>query len=240
MSANTGIEQPNGEPESRRGVLIWVIKTIVGILFTAAILFVSAGRLDWVMGWVYLGIFVGVTAVTPLTTDPELLIEERGVGKEDSKRWDRRLVGLYGLVSLPIPLIIAGLDLRFGWFPQIGLGLQIGALVLYLLAWGMHIWAMATNKFFSKVIRIQKDRGHTVITGGPYRYVRHPGYVGAIVISLATPLILGSLWALIPGTLGALLIIIRTALEDKTLQEELEGYKEYTEQVHCRLLPGVW
>ena len=99
---------------------------------------------------------------------------------------------------------------------------------------------MTANAYFSKIVRIQDDRGHTVATGGPYRYVRHPGYTGTVLFELTTPFMLGSLWALIPGALAAILMIVRTALEDRTLQEELDGYKAYTEQTRYRLLPGVW
>jgi protein-S-isoprenylcysteine O-methyltransferase Ste14 len=101
-------------------------------------------------------------------------------------------------------------------------------------------WSMAANAFFAQTVRIQEDRGHTVATGGPYRYVRHPGYVGGILFQVATPLILGSVWALIPAGLTVCLTIIRTALEDRTLLEELDGYKEYAGRVRYRLLPGVW
>ena len=99
---------------------------------------------------------------------------------------------------------------------------------------------MAANAFFSMVVRIQEDRGHAVATGGPYRYVRHPGYVGMMLSLLGTPLLLGSLWALVPAGLATCLYVVRTALEDRTLQEELEGYKDYAGQVRRRLLPGVW
>ena len=99
---------------------------------------------------------------------------------------------------------------------------------------------MAANAFFSAVVRIQDDRGHAVASGGPYRFVRHPGYSGSLAFELATPIMLGSLWALIPSGLNALLIVVRTALEDRTLNEELDGYREYAGQVRYRLLPGVW
>ena len=137
-------------------------------------------------------------------------------------------------------MVIAGLNVRFGWLPRMSLALQISGFLLFLLGWALGIWAMRSNLFFSKVVRIQRDRGQTVATGGPYQIVRHPGYVGASAQSLATPLILGSVWALIPGVLGVLLLIVRTVLEDKTLHEELDGYKEYAARVRHRLLPGLW
>ena len=120
------------------------------------------------------------------------------------------------------------------------LTLQIVALVVAVLCYALIVWAMAANAFFSKVVRIQDDRGHTVATGGPYRIVRHPGYVGGILFELATPIMLGSWWALIPGGFTALFFVVRTALEDKTLHEELPGYAEYAQQTRYRLLPGIW
>jgi len=109
-----------------------------------------------------------------------------------------------------------------------------------VLGQGLFTWGMVSNKFFSTAVRIQTDRDHTVASGGPYRYVRHPGYVGYITASFATALALGSLWALIPAGLTMCLLVVRTALEDQTLQDELDGYKEYAQQVRYRLLPGVW
>jgi protein-S-isoprenylcysteine O-methyltransferase Ste14 len=129
---------------------------------------------------------------------------------------------------------------RFQWLLKIPLWVQIVALFVNALGWSLHIWAMVANRFHAKVVRIQSDRGQTVVTDGPYRYVRHPGYVGGIMLNFASPIMLGSLWALIPGVLGVLLLAIRTVLEDRMLLEELEGYKEYAQRVYYRLLPGIW
>ena len=147
---------------------------------------------------------------------------------------------LVALVGPFAGLLVAGLDKRFGWSPEIPLGIQIAALALVILGYLLSIWAMVVNRFFSAVVRIQTERGHTVITTGPYSYVRHPGYDGGIVCNLAGAIALSSLWALIPGALVVLLTVVRTALEDRTLQEELVGYKEYAKRVRYRLLPGIW
>jgi protein-S-isoprenylcysteine O-methyltransferase Ste14 len=136
--------------------------------------------------------------------------------------------------------VVAGLDKRFGWTGGLPVGIHFAGAVLFLLGLGLFSWAMISNAHFSTVARVRQDRGHAVCTRGPYQFVRHPGYLGAIVQSLAVPLILGSLWALIPGALAAVLMVARTALEDRTLQEELDGYEEYTHQVRYRLLPGIW
>jgi protein-S-isoprenylcysteine O-methyltransferase Ste14 len=137
-------------------------------------------------------------------------------------------------------LLTAGLDARFGWSPELPLAFKIGMLPVAVLGHLLILWAMKANKFFSGVVRIQKDRGHSVITGGPYKVVRHPGYVGMIVFGFATPLVLGSLWAFIFGVLMMCITVARTVLEDRTLQEELEGYKDYAGLVRYRLLPGIW
>ena len=105
---------------------------------------------------------------------------------------------------------------------------------------GAKRWDTASNAYFSQIVRIQTDRGHKVATGGPYQYVRHPAYVGTILYELAVPVLLASWWALIPGGLNAILLVLRTALEDRTLQAELTGYADYARQVRYRLLPGIW
>ncbi len=135
---------------------------------------------------------------------------------------------------------MAGLDFRFSWSLHIPPVIQSLALIGVVLGYVLGGWAMVVNKFFSAVVRIQKERNQTVISDGPYKFVRHPGYTGAILALLSMPIMLGSLWALLPAGFIASLTIVRTFLEDKTLQEKLEGYKEYAKKVKYRLLPGVW
>lgn len=243
MSTNTPAEKPNGKSNATGGVVKWLrSEAAISVLVLAATLFISSGRLDWVMGWVYLAMFVtafGIIALIFVLKSPELLAERAEI-REGVKDWDRVLGDLVG-VYVPITMwIVAGLNARCGWLPQIPLTLQIAALAIAALGYFLTLWAMIANKFYSGYVRIQRDRDHAVVTAGPYRYVRHPGYVGAIVFNLATPLILGSLWALIPAGITMCLSVLRTALEDKTLQDELDGYKEYAKQVRYRLLPGIW
>jgi len=137
-------------------------------------------------------------------------------------------------------LLVAGLDKRFGWTGLFPLAIEIVAFVLYALGSALFSWAMISNAYFSTAVRIQEERGHAVCSTGPYRFVRHPGYVGGMLQSLVAPLMFGSLWVLIPGVLAALSLAIRTALEDRTLQNELGGYREYAQRVRYRLLPGIW
>ncbi len=241
MDTNTSAEQLERQSETTRGVTRWLIREVMGVLFVAATLFIPAGRLDWVWGWALVGIYaiwVGANALILIPRSPELLVE-RATRRKGIKTWDTVILSIIGLTTIA-KHILAGLDVRFGWTGQMPLALQIAALVIAALGYALGTWAMATNAFFSMVVRIQEDRGHAVASGGPYRYVRHPAYVGTFAFELATPIMLGSWWALIPGGLAALLTLVRTALEDKTLHEELPGYTEYAQQTRYRLLPGIW
>jgi protein-S-isoprenylcysteine O-methyltransferase Ste14 len=212
-------------PEVRHRIVTWIVQSALGFVGYGAILFLSAGRLDWVWGWVFLAL---------------LAERSRGICQEGAKSWDKWVAMFAAGMGTMGSWLVASLDVRFEWSASLPLALHIGGLIVSVLGWALFMWAMGANAFFSEAVRIQEDRGHTVVTGGPYRCVRHPGYVGAILALMATPLLLGSLWALIPAGLSAVGYIVRTALEDNTLQEELLGYAEYAEKVRYRLLPGVW
>ena len=223
------------------GVLKWLLVNIVFLLILGASLFLAAGRMDWRLGWIFLGVIIaGQTATTLmlLATNPTLLGERAWIQK-GSKFWDKVIVSLSeaGWVAM---VIVAGLDARFGWSPRLGAAISVTGLALMVLGYAVFLWAMDSNRFFSSFVRIQTDRGHSVATGGPYRYVRHPGYVGALLTYLASPLALAALWTFIPAALMLMLFIFRTALEDRTLQVELTGYAAYARRVRFRLLPGVW
>jgi protein-S-isoprenylcysteine O-methyltransferase Ste14 len=211
------------------------------ILVYAALLFGAAGKIAWGGGWAYLGIyaaFIGLNAVLLLRGSREL-IAERGRVAPNVQRWDLVLAAIYTLVG-PAILVIAGLDQRFGWTGPFSLAVPIGAGAIVALGYGVFSWAMVSNPFFSTVVRIQADRGHTVITGGPYRFVRHPGYAGGLIQTLATPFLLGSWPALIPAVALVGILVVRTALEDRTLRRELPGYAEYITSVRYGLVPGIW
>jgi protein-S-isoprenylcysteine O-methyltransferase Ste14 len=238
MNANASVNQPNGKSDLTSRVRKRMLQVVVQFLILAAILFIASGRLDWVWAWAYLGVGVGILVINASVLSPEL-IAERGQIKEDTKGWDK-VLGAFIVIPTLGTVIVAGLDKRFEWSPQLALAIQVIALVFYALAQGLFTWAMASNKFFSGTVRIQEERGHAVATGGPYQYVRHPGYVGYIMSWIATSLTLGSLWALIPAGLVMGLMVVRTALEDRTLLEELDGYQDYAARVRYRLLPGVW
>ena len=215
------------------------VRLPIFFIVIAAALFISAGRLDWWTAWIYLGVMIVHMVITIILIDPDL-IEERTKIKKDAKKWDKILVPLMVWVGPLGALIVAGLDMRHGWTQPLSLTPQILGIVLIVSGNALGEWAMVKNRFFSAVVRIQKDRGHRVITDGPYHYIRHPGYVAGITGALGTPLLLGSLWAYIPMGFMFVIVVIRTALEDRTLHNELEGYREYALRTRYRLFPGLW
>jgi protein-S-isoprenylcysteine O-methyltransferase Ste14 len=227
-----------GEAGGQKSRIKGIVSSFIFTVVMGTFLFVPAGTLDWPMAWVLLGLFIVNFNINILVIKPGL-IEERYQRHEDSKKWDRYLVTVTILIGF-ISMIVAGLDYRFGWTDPFPIPILVVALVFVILSYILTIWAMVTNPFFSATIRIQNDRGHSVVTNGPYRYVRHPGYVGMIMNVLCTPLVLGSAWALVPAVIAIGLHVVRTHLEDKTLQAELPGYRNYVEHVRYRLVPGVW
>jgi protein-S-isoprenylcysteine O-methyltransferase Ste14 len=219
----------------------YVIREAMGLAGMGVALFWSAGRIDWWPAWAALVVMLAwimTTAIVIFRYNPALLAERLGPRK-GAKPWDTAIMSTLGLVQL-VRYIVAGLDQRWGWTGGFPLAAQIAALMGCALGYALVVWATASNAFFSQIVRIQPERGQMVITGGPYHYVRHPAYIGAILYELAVPVLLASWWAMIPSGLGAILLIVRTALEDRTLQAELAGYGDYARRVRYRLLPGVW
>ena len=229
--------------EARRGIIRWIVQAILGLVAYGLVLFLAAGRIDWLWGWAQLVVLAAFLAAHPLLLlpiNPELLAErEKGFRDEGVKGWDRWLAGLAAGSVLPL-WVLAGLDVRFGWTGTMPTTIHLAGLLANILGYGLFLWAMVSNAFFSEGVRIQEERGHRVAENGPYRYVRHPGYAGAILSGLATPFLLGSLWALVPAAVMVVLYVLRTGLEDRTLLEELPGYTEYARRTRFRLLPGAW
>lgn len=204
-------------------------------------LFWSAGKIDWWPAWASLAVMLGwivATAIIVFRLNPGLLADRLGARK-GAKPWDMAITSILGLVQL-VRYIVAGLDQRYGWTGGMPLAAQVAALAVCALGYALFVWATASNTFFSRIVRIQSERGHSVATGGPYRHVRHPAYSGAIAYELAVPILLASGWAAVVSGLAATLLVGRTALEDRTLQVELTGYADYARQVRYRLLPGIW
>jgi protein-S-isoprenylcysteine O-methyltransferase Ste14 len=245
MSTNPSSAEPRGETSAANSIALKaVLQFALIVLLQPAALFIAAGRINWPMGWAYVILFVLLTVASRLVLlrkHPDLAVERsRSMDRKDVKAGDKLLVGVIAIYGPLVTLIVAGLDQRFGWSPHIPAVLPLLALVTAACGILFGTWAMLENRFFSAVVRIQTDRHHTVVTSGPYRFVRHPSYLGAIASHLALPVMLSSLCALIPAALIALAIIIRTAIEDRTLRAGLDGYPEYARRVPYRLLPGAW
>ncbi len=217
-----------------------IFQVLGSLLLFGIILFAAAGRLDWPEAWIFLAIYLGGVMFNGLWSmrhNPEMLNERGKIGK-NAKDWDKVIGGIYMALLVAI-YVLAGLDRRFGW-SAMPLWVEIVGGVAFAASMAITFWVMASNTVLSTFVRIQDDRGHTTVTGGPYRFVRHPMYAGVLAMSLGMPLLLGSWWALIPGVLTMGLFIVRTALEDRTLQAELPGYKDYAKRVRYRLAPGIW
>lgn len=229
------------DPAVTRGIVARFIQIAVFFFLQAIILFTSAGRLSWTWAWVFLGICtvgLAVNGTIMLRKCPETIAERGRPG--ETRGWDKIVGGLWGLLLFVIVPLLAGLDVRLGWTGTLSLGWHLVGAGLLVAGSGLVGWAMISNVYFSTAVRIQHERGHTVCRAGPYGLVRHPGYSGFILQSLSTPLLLGSLVALAVGVAAAMSMVLRTVLEDRTLQTELSGYREYTHEVRHRLVPGVW
>jgi protein-S-isoprenylcysteine O-methyltransferase Ste14 len=211
-------------------------------LALSALLFLSAGRLDWLNGWIFVVLWFAPKICHTLVIgrrDPGL-IAERASQPAGQKAWDKIILTIY-LVFSVATIVVAGLDgSHSGWSGAIALFLPVTGAAIYIAAYALFFWASWVNTFLSRVSRVQEDRNHRVVTSGPYQYLRHPTYLATVLLWIVTPLILESWWALIPGGLAGVMMIIRTALEDRMLYEELPGYAEYTKRVPFRLVPGLW
>jgi protein-S-isoprenylcysteine O-methyltransferase Ste14 len=231
------------EIRSFADIPIWrrVIRILLTLAFFVAVIFVPAGRWDWVEAWVLLLFFISYLTGWSLwirRRDPGLW-KERTSTASNVERWDKLIVSVYGVLLCAL-FVVAGLDaVRFEW-SSVSIGVRVLGWCFLLAALVLISWVLAENTYASRYVRIQNDRQHQVISTGPYRYVRHPMYVGVILWALGVPLILGSTWALVPSVLIIALFFVRTALEDRTLQNGLPGYKEYAERVRHRLIPAVW
>jgi len=217
------------------------MREIMGVATVALALFIPAATLNWPQAWAATALtlaWVIATAWIILRVHPALLAERLGP-RRGAKRWDMLILGLMGVLQL-LRYILAGLDHRLGWTAAFPLPLQIAGLILTGLGYAMVVWATGSNAFFSQVVRLQPDRGQLVVDSGPYAWVRHPAYCGLLLVELGLPLLLNSLPALGIGLLDAVLLVVRTRLEDDLLQAELDGYREYAAHVRFRIFPGVW
>jgi protein-S-isoprenylcysteine O-methyltransferase Ste14 len=219
-------------------LLICVMLVLQMILF-----FISAGHVVGPRPWTFFGAsFVHYTISTAVLykLNPELLVERLKRKREGSKLWDEILMRVSNLLVLIAIPVVTGLDIgRFQWL-EIGVQFVALGFAFFITSTVLITWAMAVNPHFEATVRIQKNRGHKLISSGPYKIVRHPGYLAGILYTLSIPLIIGSAFAFIPVGIYAILFIIRTSLEDRTLHKELDGYSEYAKRVKHKLFPGIW
>ncbi|MBN2677447.1 MAG: isoprenylcysteine carboxylmethyltransferase family protein [Anaerolineaceae bacterium] len=219
-----------------------LLHSLIMFLFISALVFISAGRMNWPLGWVFVvmwGLPKLVFILLLRMRDPALLVE-RMTRHENTQSYERLLVPAYMLLAYATILVAALDGGRFRWSGDISIGLIIAGYVINLSMSILAAWAVDANSYFSAESRLQTDRAQIVTQSGPYRFVRHPGYLSAVVLWPFAGLMLESWWAAIPGCLAGLMMLIRTVLEDRMLQSQLPGYAEYARQVRYRLFPGVW
>jgi len=239
MSAKTVSEEAAQTVSPRQ----WIRLVVVHLLFPM-ILFICAWDIDWWQAWVYSLLFftAGIGGrIWAEQRHPGLTAERQNIENiQNAKAWDKVLAPLMAVsVSFPM-VIVAGLDYRYNWSPEFPLWFSVVGFMLIALGYAFAAWALVENRFFSSVVRIQTERGHVVCDTGPYRFVRHPGYAGNILPLFGIVLALGSVWTLIPAAVATIITVIRTVLEDQTLQEELLGYRDYAQRVRYRLIPGIY
>jgi protein-S-isoprenylcysteine O-methyltransferase Ste14 len=230
------------DPDTASGVRRWAVKSAVFTMLMAAVLFGTAGTFRWTGAWWYLALLAGnqlVLAAVLLPRNPAL-VAERSEVRAGAKAWDPPLAAAIAIVGPVSMAIVSGLDVRYNWIGYVPLAVIVRAFLVAAAGSLLATWAMAVNAYFSGVVRIQRDREHRVVSAGPYRVIRHPGYLGAILVTVATPYILESQWAVFIAPLVVAVILVRTWLEDRTLLAELDGYREYARRVRYRLVPFIW
>jgi protein-S-isoprenylcysteine O-methyltransferase Ste14 len=219
----------------------YLIKLLSGTLLFFAIIFVSAGRINYWQGLIYvsIGLIMFLLSYTVIRMDPELA-KERSKPGDGTKPWDKKILGLSFLLTISM-YVIAGLDSgRYHWSPDFHWSMYLLGMILTALGQLLFLVAQKQNRFFSSTVRIQTDREHTVCETGLYRIVRHPAYLGSIIQSIGFPLLFGSLWSIIPVVVMILVLVTRTNLEDRTLKNELKGYPEYSMKTPYKIIPYVW
>jgi len=221
-----------------RSILVQSLLIVIGFI----ILFASAGTLAWINAWIYVGLISVATIISTIVlarVNPELLNGRGTVTKAGTKTFDKVWLAIYPVFTFG-NLVVMGFDaVRYQW-SVMPFWLTFVGIFMFIFAMVVSAWAMAVNKFFEWTVRIQNDRGQYVCTSGPYGTIRHPRYAGLILSLLAYPFILGSWWGFLPNIVLSLIIVIRTALENRTLQKELSGYAEYAQKVKYRLIPLIW
>lgn len=222
-----------------------LVKMIVFIFIMPFLPILIAWRWDWWEVWVYAVISILgfiISRRLAVQRNPDILAERASYGQqEDAQPWDKILSPLVALGGVLI-LVTAGFDRLLPWPPYLetSLAARLIALTLIIASYALGSWALIENRYFSGVVRLQTERGHQVVSSGPYRWMRHPGYAGTVITYLALPVLLNSFWAFLPAVFLCVLLVLRTSLEDEFLQKNLEGYVDFTKRTRYRLIPGIW
>ena len=229
--------------QNKTYVLRVLVQLVIVVLVAPLIPMIISGDWGWWEAWAYASTSIlsfAVSRAIVRRVHPDLIRERaRFMEAKDTKPWDKILAPLLGIGSILIP-VAAGLDHFYGWTSAFPMAVKLAALAGIIVGYSFSAWALVVNRFFSGTVRIQTERGHHLVTDGPYRFVRHPGYAGGLLGFILIPLLLDSLWAFLPAGLLAVVMVVRTALEDKTLQAELPGYAGYAQHTRYRLIPGIW
>ena len=222
-------------------ILKRISQLLILVVLQAVLLFVSAGSLRWSAGWWYISLYIAMLLLASIIMLPNRMdvVAERSKGTTGGKSRDLWITRLMAIPTLGL-LALAGLDQRWNLTPPLPLWVRLFGALAFGVGYAIVLWAMYSNEYFSQVVRIQSERGHVAMTGGPYRLIRHPGYLGMILSMLGAVFLLDSLWGLVCFALYLGLIVTRAALEDRTLRAELPGYSEYVTHTKYRLIPGLW
>ena len=220
------------------------MRLVVVYFLIPLVLLICGGDLGWWQAWLYSLLIVAAGIGGRLWAErrhPGLTAERQNIENfQNAKAWDKVLAPLMA-VSIVFPLVIvAGLDHRYHWSPEFPLWVNAVGFILIALGYFLGAWSLAENRFFYSVVLVQTDRGHVVCDSGPYRFVRHPAYAGSIFPLFGIVLALDSVWTLFPVAAATIITVLRTVLEDRTLKEELPGYRDYARRVRYRLLPGIF
>jgi protein-S-isoprenylcysteine O-methyltransferase Ste14 len=236
------MSERNNKKMKRAGIKQVLLSSLL-LIIQMIIFFLSVGHINVSRAWIFFGatfVYLSVSTAVLYRFNPELIVHRLRRKREGSKVWDEILMRASNLMVMLVVPAVAGLDVgRFQW-SSISIHFAVVGFVLYIFSSVLINWAMIVNPHFEATVRIQKDRDHQVISTGPYKIVRHPGYLSGILWTLSIPLIIGSIFTFIPVGIYVILFIIRASLEDRTLQKELDGYSEYAKRVRYRLFPGIW
>ncbi|UCE28856.1 MAG: isoprenylcysteine carboxylmethyltransferase family protein [Candidatus Bathyarchaeota archaeon] len=234
---------PRRNREFRVAAIKWLLLAYVMLTIQMLIFFISVGHVDGPRPWIFFGasfLYSSASIVVQYRLNPELLVQRFKTKREGSKLWDEILMRATNLTILIAVPTVAGFDIGRIQSPSLGVPFAVVGFVSFIISSILLNWAMTVNPHFEPTVRIQKDRGHKVVVSGPYKKVRHPGYLAAILFALSIPLTIGSILTLIPSGIYSILMMIRTSLEDRTLHKELDGYSEYAKRIRYRLFPGIW